>query len=239
MSISSGSPHILRSPKTPVKRAGSAVWKDTICLLCGTSLMGEWCTFNVLQHVGLLQKWKDSSTINLTPMFNQAVCRPCDRKVESIAKKKEVLTEQLKDLRAKYQTASNKMSRVKRLSKASPAPRARKKLRSPLTLQSSETGCEDNSDLENCFSVLPGDDHNNIEIKQSPHVAKDLSKVHPQTEMAINVTSECEPLSQEASVQVRKFFFAYLDRSFLLWFLHNSESQYVPVLHVLNDTYIS
>ena len=73
MSISLGSPCILRSPKTPVKRAGSAIWKDTICLLCRTSLMGEWCTFNVLQHVGLLQKWKDSSTINLTPMFNQAV----------------------------------------------------------------------------------------------------------------------------------------------------------------------
>ena len=190
MSISSGSPRILRSPKTPVKRAGSAVWKDTICLLCGTSLMGEWCTFNVLQHVGLLQKWKDSSTINLTPMFNQAVCRPCDRKVESIAKKKEVLTEQLKDLRAKYQTARHKTSHVKRLSKASPAPRARKKLRSPLTLQSSETDCED----------IPGDDDNNIEIKQSPHVAKDLSKVHPQTEMAINVASECEPLSQKVPV---------------------------------------
>ena len=151
-----------------------------------------------------------------TNVQSSSVCRPCDRKVESIAKKKEVLTEQLKDLRAKYQTARNKTSRVKRLSKASPVPRARKKLRSPLTLQSSETGCEDNSDLENCFSVLPGDDHNNIEIKQSPHVAKDLSKVHPQTEMAINVTSECEPLSQEAPVQVRKFFFAYLDRSFLL-----------------------
>lgn len=217
MSISSGSPRILRSPKTPVKRAGSAVGKDTICLLCGTSLIGERCTFNVLQHVGLLQKMERLLDDQLnTNVQSSRVCRPCGRKVESLAKKKEVLTEQLKDLRAKYQTARNKMSRVKRLSKASPAPRARKKLRSPLTLQSSETGCEDNSDLENCFSVLPGDDHNNIEIKQSPHVAKDLSKVHPQTEMAINVTSECEPLSQEASVQVRKFFFAYLDRSFLL-----------------------
>ena len=125
-----------------------------------------------------------------TNVQSSSVCRPCDRKVESIAKKKEVLTEQLKDLRAKYQTARHKTSRVKRLSKASPAPRARKKLRSPLTLQSSETGCED----------IPGDDHNNIEIKQSPHVAKDLSKVHPQTEMAINVASECEPLSQKVPV---------------------------------------
>ena len=125
-----------------------------------------------------------------TNVQSSSVCRPCDRKVESIAKKKEVLTEQLKDLRAKYQTARHKTSRVKRLSKASPAPRARKKLRSPLTLQSSETGCED----------IPGDDHNNIEIKQSPHVAKDLSKVHPQIEMAINVASECEPLSQKVPV---------------------------------------
>lgn len=56
MSIfSSGSPRILRSPKTPVKRAGSAIGKDTICLLRGTSLIGERCTFNVLQHVGLVQ----------------------------------------------------------------------------------------------------------------------------------------------------------------------------------------
>ena len=125
-----------------------------------------------------------------TSVQSSTVCRPCDRKVESIAKKKEVLTEQLKNLRAKYQTARHKTSRVKRLSKASPAPRARKKLRSPLTLQSLETGCED----------IPGDDHNNIEIKQSPHVAKDLSKVHPQTEMAINVASECEPLSQKVPV---------------------------------------
>ena len=191
MSISSGSPRILRSPKTPVKRAGSAVGKDTICLLCGTSLIGERCTFNVLQHVGLLQKMErlldDQLNTNVQP---SRVCRPCGRKVESLAKKKEVLTEQLKDLRAKYQTARHKTSRVKRLSKASPAPRARKKLRSPLTLQSSETGCED----------IPGDDHNNIEIKQSPHVAKDLSKVHPQTEMAINVASECEPLSQKVPV---------------------------------------
>ena len=125
-----------------------------------------------------------------TNVQSSSVCRPCDRKVESIAKKKEVLTEQLKDLRAKYQTARHKTSHVKRLSKAGPAPRARKKLRSPLTLQSSETGFED----------IPGDDHNNIEIKQSPHVAKDLSKVHPQTEMAINVASECEPLSQKVPV---------------------------------------
>ena len=191
MSISSGSPRILRSPKTPVKRAGSAVGKDTICLLCGTSLIGERCTFNVLQHVGLLQKMGRLLDDQLnTNVQSSRVCRPCGRKVESLAKKKEVLTEQLKDLRAKYQTARHKTSRVKRLSKASPAPRARKKLRSPLTLQSSETGCED----------IPGDDHNNIEIKQSPHVAKDLSKVHPQTEMAINVASECEPLSQKVPV---------------------------------------
>ena len=191
MSISSGSPRILRSPKTPVKRAGSAVGKDTICLLCGTSLIGERCTFNVLQHVGLLQKMERLLDDQLnTNVQSSRVCRPCGRKVESLAKKKEVLTEQLKDLRAKYQTARHKTSRVKRLSKASPAPRARKKLRSPLTLQSSETGCED----------IPGDDHNNIEIKQSPHVAKDLSKVHPQTEMAINVASECEPLSQKVPV---------------------------------------
>ena len=191
MSISSGSPRILRSPKTPVKRAGSAVGKDTICLLCGTSLIGERCTFNVLQHVGLLQKMERLLDDQLnTNVQSSRVCRPCGRKVESLAKKKEVLTEQLKDLRAKYQTARHKTLRVKRLSKASPAPRTRKKLRSPLTLQSSETGCED----------IPGDDHNNIEIKQSPHVAKDLSKVHPQTEMAINVASECEPLSQKVPV---------------------------------------
>ena len=191
MSISSGSPRILRSPKTPVERAGSAVGKDTICLLCGTSLIGERCTFNVLQHVGILQKMERLLDDQLnTNVQSSRVCRPCGRKVESLAKKKEVLTEQLKDLRAKYQTARHKTSRVKRLSKASPAPRARKKLRSPLTLQSSETGCED----------IPGDDHNNIEIKQSPHVAKDLSKVHPQTEMAINVASECEPLSQKVPV---------------------------------------
>ena len=191
MSISSGSPRILRSPKTPVKRAGSAVGKDTICVLCGTSLIGERCTFNVLQHVGLLQKMERLLDDQLnTNVQSSRVCRPCGRKVESLAKKKEVLTEQLKDLRAKYQTARHKTLRVKRLSKASPAPRTRKKLRSPLTLQSSETGCED----------IPGDDHNNIEIKQSPHVAKDLSKVHPQTEMAINVASECEPLSQKVPV---------------------------------------
>ena len=191
MSISSGSPRILRSPKTPVKRAGSAVGKDTICLLCGTSLIGERCTFNVLQHMGLLQKMERLLDDQLnTNVQSSRVCRPCGRKVESLAKKKEVLTEQLKDLRAKYQTARHKTSRVKRLSKTSPAPRARKKLRSPLTLQSLETGCED----------IPGDDHNNVEIKQSPHVAKDLSKVHPQTEMAINVESECEPLSQKVPV---------------------------------------
>lgn len=166
MSISLGSPRIRRSPKTPVKRAGSAVGKDTICLLCGTSLISERCTFNVLQHVGLLHKMQRLFDDQLnTNVQSSRVCRSCGRKVESLAKKKEVVTEQLKDLRAKYQTARNKTSRVKRLSKASPAPRARKKIWSPSTLQSLETSCEDNSDLEDCFSILPGDDHNNIEIK--------------------------------------------------------------------------
>ena len=96
---SSGSPRILRSPKTPVKRAGSAVGKDTICLLCGTSLIGERCTFNVLQHVRLLQKMERLLDDQLnTNVQSSRVCRPCGRKVESLAKKKEVLTEQLKDL---------------------------------------------------------------------------------------------------------------------------------------------
>ena len=99
MSISSGSPRILRSPKTPVKMAGSAVRKDTICLLCGTSLVGDRCMFNVLQHVGLLQKMERLLDDQLnTNVQSSRVCRPCGRKVESLAKK-EVLTEQLKLLR--------------------------------------------------------------------------------------------------------------------------------------------
>ena len=90
-SISQNSGQDGRQCRTPVPY--------TICLLCGTSLVGDRCMFNVLQHVGLLRKMERLLDDQLnTNVQSSRVCRPCGRKVESLAKK-EVLTEQLKLLR--------------------------------------------------------------------------------------------------------------------------------------------
>ena len=68
---------ILGSPKTPVKKVTSkthAARKDLVFLLCGKSLVGERCTFNVENH-SLPEKLQSilSEKIDLTVQS----CRPC------------------------------------------------------------------------------------------------------------------------------------------------------------------
>ena len=68
---------ILGSPKTPVKKVTSkthAARKDLVFLLCGKSLVGERCTFNVENH-SLPEKLQSilSEKVHLTVQS----CRPC------------------------------------------------------------------------------------------------------------------------------------------------------------------
>ena len=69
---------IFGSPKTPVKKVTSktrAARKDLVCLLCGMSLVGERCTFNVENHPGLRVKLQSilEDSVDFTVQSSRAV----------------------------------------------------------------------------------------------------------------------------------------------------------------------
>ena len=81
---------VYSSPKTPIKKSVYKIRskaKDTICLVCAISLIGERCTFNIEQHNGLRQKLESvlEHDINFKASSSR-ICRPCGRKVEALEK---------------------------------------------------------------------------------------------------------------------------------------------------------
>lgn len=148
------------SPKTPVKKSSSgnrATWKDTFCLVCGSCLIGERCTYNFQQNNVLRQKLE----IILEEMvdFNvnsYRVCRPCGCRIEALEKKFQVVMEQVRELRGKYSNSCRRNVTVKRLSKASPSPKAYKKPRQGQILTSTPKEGE-HDDITACFQPLPDD----------------------------------------------------------------------------------
>ena len=123
---------IFCSPKTPVKMVTSktrAARKDLVCSLCGMSLVGERCTFNVENHPGLRVKLESilEESINVTVQSSH-VCRPCGRQMESLEKRYNVVMQQIREFCAKYSSSCSKMVSVKRLSKSSPSPKHTRKL---------------------------------------------------------------------------------------------------------------
>ena len=52
--------------------------KDTICLVCAISLIGERCTFNIEQHSGLRQKLESVLEHDIDfKASSSRICRPC------------------------------------------------------------------------------------------------------------------------------------------------------------------
>ena len=81
---------VYSSPKTPIKKSFYKIRfkaKDTICLVCAISLIGERCTFNIEQHNGLRQKLESvlEHDINFKASSSR-IRRPCGRKVEALEK---------------------------------------------------------------------------------------------------------------------------------------------------------
>lgn len=148
---------VLQSPKTPVKKTCRAANKDLVCLVCGISLIGERCTFNVRSHEGLLQKIEKIVEEKIdTDMKSIRTCRPCCRKMELLDKKNVVLQAQLREVRTKFAVVnrgSDIIESVKRLSKGSPSSSKRKKSRTRLSSALEEAG-----DINECCSPLPLDD---------------------------------------------------------------------------------
>ena len=147
-------------PKTPIKKSFYKIRskaKDTICAI---SLIGERCTFNIEQHSGLRQKLESVLEHDIDfKASSSRICRPCGRKVEALGKKFHVVMEQVQELRGKFMTACRKnfTHTVKRMSKASPSPKACKKSRQGgLFVSTSKDNCEE--DLAESFQLLPDDD---------------------------------------------------------------------------------
>ena len=96
---------ILGSPKTPVKKVTSktrAASKDLLCLLCGMSLVGERCTFNVENH-GLRDTLQRILVEKLDLTVQSCrVCRPCGRQTESLDKRFSVIRQQIGEFRSEY-----------------------------------------------------------------------------------------------------------------------------------------
>ncbi|KAJ7336002.1 hypothetical protein OS493_013372 [Desmophyllum pertusum] len=179
------------SPKTPVKKSISktrAKTKDTICLICEFCLIGERCTYNVEQHSGLRQKLESILEETIDCNANSCrVCRPCGRRVEALDKKFNVVMEQVREIRGKYSSACLRNVTVKRLSKASPSPKAYKKPRQGRLLVS--TSKDDDEDLMGCFQPLP--------------VATEGSESTQNSEaLPISIAGEKKPPTEKVPVQV-------------------------------------
>ena len=148
---------ILGSQKMPVKKLTSktrAASKDLVCLLCGTSLVGEQCTFNVENH-GLLDKLQRILEEKMDLAIQSCcVCRLRDCQTESLDKRFSVVRQQIGEFRSKYSLSCRKTISVKRMTKSSPLPRAHKKVCSgQLSLFSVCKG--DNEDFMNSGQPLP------------------------------------------------------------------------------------
>ena len=154
---------VYSSPKTPIKKSFSKIRskaKDTICLVFAISLIGERCMFNIEQHSGLRQKLESVLEHDIDfKASSSRICRPCGRKVKALEKKLHVVMEQVQELRGKFMSACRKnfTHTVKRMSKASPSPKAYKKSRQGgLFVSTSKDNCEE--DLAESFQLLPDDD---------------------------------------------------------------------------------
>ena len=193
------------SPKTPVKKVMSKTCvarKDLACLICGMSLVGERCTFNVENQPGLRAKLQSilEESIDVTVQSSR-VCRPCGRQTESLEKRYNVVMQQIREFRAKYSSCCCKMVSVKRLTKSSPSPKAHKKIRSGrLSLFSSNCN-EQEEDLSNFFQPLSETVESCISF-QPMEVVDPIKPLEQSSakEDAIKSTSDKVP------VQVRKFF---------------------------------
>ena len=131
--------------------------KDTICAI---SLIGERCTFNIEQHSDLRQNWNLfwSMTSTSKPAHPGYVDLAAARS-KPLKKKFHVVMEQVQELRGKFLSACRKnyTHTVKRMSKASPSPKAHKKSRQGgLFVSTSKDNCEE--DLAESFQLLPDDD---------------------------------------------------------------------------------
>ena len=150
---------VYSSPKTPIKKSFSKLRskaKDTICLVCGISLIGERCTFNIEHNSGLRTKLEFvlENAIDFKATSNR-ICRPCGRKVEALEKKFNVVMQQVRELRGKFMSACGRTSHtVKRMSKASPSPKAHKKSRQLVGTSKDHN----DEDLGESFQPLPGDE---------------------------------------------------------------------------------
>ena len=149
---------VYSSPKTPVKKSFYKIRskaKDTICAI---SLIGERCTFNIEQHSGLRQKLESVLEHDIDfKASSSRICRPYGHVVMDLAG--HVVMEQVQELRGKFMSACRKnfAHTVKRMSKASPSPKAYKKSRQGgLFVSTSKDNCEE--DLAESFQLLPDDD---------------------------------------------------------------------------------
>ena len=62
--------------------------KDTICLVCAISLIGERCMYNIEQQGGLRQKLESVLEHDIGfKASSSRICRPCGCKVEAFEKK--------------------------------------------------------------------------------------------------------------------------------------------------------
>ena len=94
---------VYSSPKTPIKKSFYKIRskaKDTICLVCAISLIGERCTFNIEQHSGLRHKLESILEHDIDfKASSSRICRPCGRKVEALEEIFHVVMEQVQELR--------------------------------------------------------------------------------------------------------------------------------------------
>ena len=153
---------------TPVKteRRHRTVDKDSVCLCCGTILVGIRCTYNLKTCEGVLEKLEELLECHINLDQNSCrLCKSCFRRIDSLTKRYLVLEADLKELRTKYNlsalnsrtpkdlqpkcTSPNARSNVhvteviKRCAKSSPH-RPRKKARGPLF----ESVTENHSNLD-------------------------------------------------------------------------------------------
>lgn len=188
---------ILGSPKTPVKKVTSktrAASKDLVCLLCGMSLVGERCTFNVENH-GLQDKMQSilEEKIDLS-VQSCRVCRPCGRQTEALDKRFSVIRQQIGEFRSKYSLSCRKTISVKRLPKSSPSPKAHKKIRSGrLSLSSVCEGSD--KDFTDSFQPLP-DTVDNAERNSS----KPMEVVEPVPQKPLPLPSSKDPRNNASEI---------------------------------------
>ena len=107
-------------------------------------------------HSGLRQKLESVLEHDIDfKASSSRICRPCGRKVEALEKKIHVVMEQVQELRGKFMSACRKnfTHTVKRMSKASPSPKAYKK--SPQGGLFVSTSKDNSKILQKAFNSCP------------------------------------------------------------------------------------